>query len=160
MSDTSRIKNTPSSAHAFGYRGNVHAHVGSHLAGAGLRILYVEDDDDVRETTRILLSGPGREVVAVATAEEALAMLAEQRCDLLFTDVNLPGLSGEALARHLLDSEPDHWVVLCSGNAIGREVRRWGAHVRVLPKLFRLEELDALLDEITRDVDDRRLGWS
>lgn len=123
---------------------------------SALRIVYVEDNDDVRDITGVLLSGPGREVVALASGEEALALMAEQQCDVLFTDFNLPGMSGGDLARQLLARDPDHWVVLCTGWPIDQKVARWGSRVRVLPKVFKLDELEKLMSDIALDVEARR----
>lgn len=125
-------------------------------ATSPLRILYVEDNEDVRDITGVLLSGPDREVVSLASGEEALALMDQQRCDVLFTDFNLPGMSGGDLARQLLARDPDQWVILCTGWPIDQKVERWGPRVRVLPKVFKLDELEALLGDIASDVHARR----
>jgi CheY-like chemotaxis protein len=121
-----------------------------------LRIIYVEDNDDVRDITGVLLSGPGREVTALASGEEALDLIARQHCDVLFTDFNLPGMSGGELAKRLLARDPEHWVVLCTGWPLEQKVERWGPRVRVLSKVFKLDELEGLLADITTDVRARR----
>lgn len=125
-------------------------------ASLPLRIIYVEDNEDVRDITGVLLSGPDREVTSLASSEEALALMDQQGCDVLFTDFNLPGMSGGDLARHLLARHPDHWVVLCTGWPIDPKVASWGSRVRVLPKVFKLEELENLLSAISEDVAARR----
>jgi CheY-like chemotaxis protein len=57
---------------------------------AAARILYVEDDEDIRDTMTMLLEHEGYQVTAVATAERALEALARSRYDLLLTDYQLP----------------------------------------------------------------------
>lgn len=64
------------------------------------------------------------------------------------TDISLPGMSGTALARLLLAKNPAQWVVLCSGYGYGDYLARLGPNVRILPKPFEIEQLEALLDEI------------
>lgn len=113
-----------------------------------MRILYVEDNADLRETIAMLMEGDGRTVVACGTAEEALVLDAQERFDLLVSDANLPGLSGTELARRLLADQPDRWVVLCSGYELGNYPSEWGPNVRILLKPFELEELEQLLDTI------------
>lgn len=75
------------------------------------RILYVEDDPDVREAATILLEDHGYDVVAVPTAEAAIAELGGARFDLLVTDYRLPRenaawLLRTARDRALLDGTP------------------------------------------------------
>ncbi len=69
-------------------------------AGGTGKILLVEDNDDVRESTAGLLEFLGYHVVSTKKGEDALEVLSRDGCfDLLLTDVVLPGVSGVALAR-------------------------------------------------------------
>ena len=113
-----------------------------------MRILYVEDNPELRETIGMLMEGEGRTVTPCASAEEALALDAGDPFDVLVTDVSLPGLSGTDLARQLLAYDPQRWVVLCSGYELGSHPSNWGPNVRALLKPFELEELEQLLDSI------------
>ena len=113
-----------------------------------MRILYVEDNPELRETIGMLMEGEGRTVTPCASAEEALARDAGDPFDVLVTDVSLPGLSGTDLARLLLADDPQRWVVLCSGYELGSHPTQWGPNVRVLLKPFELEELEQLLTSI------------
>ncbi|MBX3625261.1 MAG: response regulator [Rhizobacter sp.] len=117
-----------------------------------MTILYVEDSDDLRDTIGMLLEAPGREVVCCATAEEALAILAEREADIVITDVSLPGMSGTDLARKLLAEQPERRVVLCSGYEFGDAVRQFGPNVRALLKPFEPEEMEALVDAVCTQV--------
>ena len=113
-----------------------------------MRILYVEDHPELRETIGMLMEGEGRTVTPCASAEEALVLDAGDPFDVLVTDVSLPGLSGTDLARQLLADDPQRWVVLCSGYELGSQPTQWGPNVRVLLKPFELEELEQLLTSI------------
>lgn len=115
-------------------------------------ILYVEDSEDLRITIGMLLEAPGRDIVSCATAEEALVLLAERQFDLLITDVSLPGMSGTDLARKLLSTQPQHWVVLCSGYEFGTAVSLFGPNVRAILKPFEPDDLDALVNDIAGRV--------
>jgi two-component system, cell cycle response regulator CpdR len=116
-----------------------------------LDILYVEDNDELRESIGMLLEGDERVVVRCANGEQALAACAQHRFDVVITDVSLPGMSGADLARRLLQADPQRWVVLCSGYDFGDQERTLGVHVRSLPKPFEIETLDALLAEVAAD---------
>ncbi len=113
-----------------------------------LKILYVEDHDDLRETIAVLLEGEGRDIVTCANAEAALVLWGERSFDVLVTDVSLPGMSGTDLARSVLATDLQTWVVLCSGYDFRHGLDKLGPNVRALPKPFEPEELDALLLEI------------
>lgn len=61
------------------------------------RILYVEDDDDLRELLTLALMRGGHDVVGVGEASDALAALERRRFDIVMTDLWMPGPSGVAL---------------------------------------------------------------
>jgi len=63
-------------------------------------ILVVEDDDLSRDLLRLLLTREGYTVEASASGEEALALLNNgATADVVLSDLQMPGLSGSALAR-------------------------------------------------------------
>ncbi len=115
-------------------------------------VLYVEDNADLRESISSLMYAEGREVLALANAEEALAAMRSQRFDLLVTDVSLPGMSGTDLARRWLEPEANRWVLLCSGYDFPQGLAAMGPNVRSLPKAFEPEKLEALLAEIEASI--------
>jgi CheY-like chemotaxis protein len=68
---------------------------------AGLHVLVVDDETDARELLRRLLAEQGCEVATAATAEEALTALAARPCDVLLTDIGMPGTDGYELLRRV-----------------------------------------------------------
>lgn len=84
-------------------------------APAGLRILVVEDNLDSQYLVCEMLRAFGHEADGVAHPDEALAHLARQHYDLLFSDVSLPGMSGVDLARLALAGAPRMQVIFASG---------------------------------------------
>jgi CheY-like chemotaxis protein len=84
---------------------------------AGLSVVLVEDDPEVRQVMRRFLQSLGCEVAEFAHAEAALAGLAiGQRCDLLLTDIALGvGMRGSELARQARLKRPRVAVLLMSG---------------------------------------------
>lgn len=87
----------------------------------GLRVLYVEDDPDVADTTGALLQSLGVEVRPATSADAARACdLAD--VDLVFSDVMMPGeMDGVDLARWLAAHHPALPVVLTSGYMLSPE---------------------------------------
>jgi len=84
-------------------------------AGAMLRILVVEDNLDAQYLVCEMLRTFGHTVHAVARAEDALAVLQQDRFDVLFTDISLPGMSGVDLARQALKQHAGIGIVFATG---------------------------------------------
>ncbi len=68
-------------------------------------ILFVEDDPDMRLTTKVLLTRAGYRVVDVDAAEEALTLVFKDPPDLVVADIRLPGISGRKFCE-ILRSDP------------------------------------------------------
>ncbi|MFT3925194.1 MAG: response regulator [Myxococcales bacterium] len=63
------------------------------------RVLVVDDDPVVRQVVATILSTRGYDVVVRGEALGTLAVIAREQPDIVVLDVNMPGLSGDALAR-------------------------------------------------------------
>lgn len=123
-----------------------------------MRILYVEDSDELRDTIALLMEGEGRSITTCASAEEALQHDAVQPFDLVVTDVSLPGLSGTDFCRQLLATDPQRWVILCSGYEFPQSLESFDPNVRALLKPFEIEELEELLKSIQSSLQDNRIS--
>jgi two-component system, cell cycle sensor histidine kinase and response regulator CckA len=80
-------------------------------------ILLVEDEDDVRELTQMVLSERGYHVIEAHSPAEAERLAGNDGTDihLLLTDVVMPGISGRELAKRLTARFPHLRVVFMSG---------------------------------------------
>ena len=111
-----------------------------------MKILLVEDDVTVSRVLFRSLTGAGHEVTAVVSGTAAVAYLADGfRPDAVVTDLGLPGLPGEQVARSAR-AHACPFVVLISGDALRLEQARPLGHDAML-KPFRPEELLALLSQ-------------
>jgi CheY-like chemotaxis protein len=119
----------------------------SHQAGMPARVLLVEDDADSRDALSDLLGALGLDCTAVASAEEALPLALVQRYDVLFTDLTLPGMSGDNLARAVLRQQPDIRVLLVSGYGESAEIGDTILGARLLGKPFDISQLRRELAE-------------
>lgn len=70
-------------------------------ARMSLHVLLIEDDAIVADVLTGMLQAQGHRVVHAAHALAALAEVATRRFDLVLIDLDLPGMDGLALARHL-----------------------------------------------------------
>lgn len=78
------------------------------------RVLLVEDDDNERFTLTRVLERAGFEVDALPRGAEALSALAAHRCDVMITDLMMPGVDGLSLARRVHEHHPELPIVLMS----------------------------------------------
>lgn len=121
--------------------------------GAGRTVLLVDDHDGVRRVTEGALRKHGWRVLAAASAEEALALVAEHggagRLDLAVSDVALPGMDGPALLRALRREKAGLPAVLCSGYAgAGLRAEAEALGVPVLQKPHPWRALWARIDAV------------
>jgi PAS domain S-box-containing protein len=105
-----------------------------------LRIVLVEDEEEIRDATCALLAHLGHDVSPAGTAEEALGLISNES-DLLITDVQLPGMSGDMLAAEARVLAPGIRIVFATGKG---EVNNWPDAV-VLRKPYDLMALAAVL---------------
>jgi signal transduction histidine kinase len=84
-------------------------------AGKSLRVLIVEDEESIRRFLAAGLTQLGHQPRLTSHAEEALAAFAEEPFDVVLTDLGLPGVSGEEVARQIAERAPDVPVVLLTG---------------------------------------------
>jgi CheY-like chemotaxis protein len=82
-------------------------------------VLMVEDEPSVREYARRVLDRAGHTLLTAGNGDEALQVAADWpgSIDVLLTDVMMPGIHGQALARKLLQVRPDLRVIFMSGYA-------------------------------------------
>jgi CheY-like chemotaxis protein len=83
--------------------------------GRRLCILFVEDDELIRMSTMDMLTGLGHVVFEAGDAATALAVLSDNRIDVLMTDLGLPGMSGGRLAAEACRLQPDLRVIFATG---------------------------------------------
>ena len=123
------------------------------------RILVVEDDDDVRAYTVEILRELGYRVLEAHDGPSAMRLLErqEQRVDLLFTDIVMPGLSGRELADAARRSHPTLKVLYTSGYARNAIVHggRLDPGVEMIAKPFTYQ---GLAEKIADVLDAGRTG--
>jgi len=114
------------------------------------RVLIVDDQDELRALLVAALESSSRpmEVVESRDGHEALAALRAGPADLVVTDLDMPGMNGIELIRHLRIEHPQLPVVVISG-ASGDWIEQRGAdEIRDLPYLRKPLVIDELLRTI------------
>jgi CheY-like chemotaxis protein len=79
------------------------------------RVLFVDDEEGVRDVAREFLEDSGFRVALACSAEEALALFTGGGFDAVVTDYKMPGSNGVELARELRRLQPGMPIVLLTG---------------------------------------------
>ena len=80
------------------------------------RALVVDDDPLILELIASMLEELGCDTVTARSGTDALGQLATDRSiEMLFADINMPGLSGTELAERARDFRPELRILLLSG---------------------------------------------
>jgi PAS domain S-box-containing protein len=72
----------------------------------GVKVLVVDDEQDARDLIKRVLEDCQAEVLTAASAAEALAVLAEQKPDVLLSDIGMPVMDGYDLLRQVRSMAP------------------------------------------------------
>jgi CheY-like chemotaxis protein len=121
-----------------------------------LRVLVVDDNDDIRDLFRRLVERAGHAVETAADGVEAVEVLERESFDLMLLDLTMPRMNGVDVVRWLRahpDVAPELRVVVISGWAgEQRAVLQELGVVDVMQKPLRLQQLTDLIAETLLDV--------
>ena len=81
-----------------------------------LRVLIVDDEEELVSALEERLSLRGFTATGVTTGEEALVHLEAEPCDIVLLDVKMPGLGGLEVIRRIKTDHPGVEVVLLTGH--------------------------------------------
>jgi DNA-binding NtrC family response regulator len=111
-------------------------------------ILVVDDEDNVRRVTELLLQTDGYEVYTAASASEALAIANRLSCrlNLLLTDMHMPDMDGYDLIISVRKLCPYTDTLLMSGAIPADDARL--KNYRVLAKPFTMQQLITVVRDI------------
>jgi signal transduction histidine kinase/CheY-like chemotaxis protein len=117
----------------------------------GIRILVVEDEQQLARMAGLVLTQRGHHVVVAGSAEEALTYLEQKTFDLVISDLGLgPGKNGWDLAEAVRERWPWTRFVLVTGWGAAidlAEARARGVN-RVIAKPYRISDLRQVADHV------------
>ena len=82
---------------------------------ASRKVLVVDDDPVVRKSFDRVLTSKGYAVITAESGEEALRKLNQEKYDIVYTDIRMPGMSGLDVAEQVKARQPWTPVVIITG---------------------------------------------
>jgi CheY-like chemotaxis protein len=79
------------------------------------KVLVVDDDPAVRKSIDRVLTGKGYAVITAENGEEAMRKMKEEKYDVVYTDIRMPGMSGLDVAEQVKAQKPWTPVVIITG---------------------------------------------
>jgi len=127
-----------------------------------VRVLIVDDEQDILETLDYSLELRGFEVITAADGLEAVDKGKRIRPDVMLLDVMLPGCNGYEVSRILkewMESDPaaePYPIILLTARKVDTEERQkfiatWSRADACLYKPFEMEEVLDKIDELTTE---------
>jgi CheY-like chemotaxis protein len=86
----------------------------------GRTILIIEDNNDARESLRLLLESLGHRVLEAADGHHGLALVLDRKPEVVLVDLGLPGLDGYEVARAVRLSPLGRTTVLIAVTGYGQ----------------------------------------
>lgn len=115
-----------------------------------MRILLVEDEDNIRKLLKMNLELEDYEVVATGNGKEALKIIDQQHFDLLLLDIMLPEVSGLQICQKVRLANSEVGIIIISAKDTSAD-RIHGLKLGAddyLSKPFNLEELLLRIDKV------------
>jgi signal transduction histidine kinase/CheY-like chemotaxis protein len=105
------------------------------------RILFIDDEETLVDLGKQLLEKLGYEVVARTNSLEAFELFRKKpdQFDLVITDMTMPRMTGDGLAKKLIGIRPDVPIILCTGyssKVSKNKVKRMGVKAFIMKPLL------------------------
>jgi CheY-like chemotaxis protein len=114
------------------------------------RVLVVDDDPAVRKSFDRVLTGKGYAVITAENGEEALRKLNEEKYDIVYSDIRMPGMSGLEVAEKIRARRPWTPVVIITG--YGTDIAEERAKAAGVSKFLHKPLSPAMIEDSARDV--------
>ena len=126
------------------------------------KILVADDSPNIREILKLSLETDGYTVVLAEDGEQALALVAREKPDLVIMDIMMPRVNGFQVCRRLKSDRATHDVpVIMLTAKSGNQDVFWGKDCgadEYITKPFSTRELGKTIDRLLTSRQDRRAG--
>ena len=119
-----------------------------------LTLLYIEDDTEILENVSFLLSRFVKKVYTAIDGEEALNVYAEQKPDILVTDINIPKISGLEVAERIRKENKKIPIIIISAYTDDEQLKK-AKEIGVSTYVKKPFTLSDLKDAITKAINEK-----
>lgn len=115
-----------------------------------LRILVIDDNDDIRQIMKDLLTSCGHDTQVAEDGEKGLLILQNNTFDLMITDLGLPGMSGWDLSKASKRYQTNMPIVAISswqGKGAEMKIAEYGI-CQVIWKPFRFDQIQDAIETL------------
>lgn len=81
------------------------------------KLILVDDEDIFLEILKASLEDEGFQVFTAKNGIKAIDIINKEKINIIFTDLNMPGLDGIDLCKEIKKTNPKAWVCATTGNA-------------------------------------------
>ncbi len=118
----------------------------------GLRVLIVDDEEELVSALEERLNLRGFDAKGVTTGREALAYLEDAQCDAVLLDVKMPGIGGLEIIKRIKAERPKLEVILLSGHGAAQDVKI-GMDLGAFDYLMKPVDIDVLVRTLLSAAD-------
>ena len=116
------------------------------------RVLFIDDEQALVNIGKQMLEHVGYEVVARTSSGDALELFRDEpeRFDIVITDMTMPNMTGDRLAKELMQIRPDIPIILCTGfseTISGKKAKEMGIRAFVM-KPYLLQDVAKTIREV------------
>ena len=115
-----------------------------------LKVLVIDDEQSILKTFKLRLAKWGYQVLTAFSGDSGIKKLRNYKCQVVITDLKMPGLSGQEVLKEVKERYPDIEVIMITGYATieaAVETMKAGAF-DFLVKPLNFEHVRLLLEKI------------
>ncbi len=117
-----------------------------------LRVLFVDDEEELVSAVVERLSLRGVEAQGATTGQEALRLLEEKDFDVAVLDVKMPGLGGLEVVKRIRQTRPGLKIVFLTGHG-SKESAEEGMRMGAVDYLMKPVDIETLIKIVRRAVE-------
>jgi two-component system chemotaxis response regulator CheY len=114
-------------------------------------VMIVDDSISLRKVVSMALRNAGYEVLEASDGQDCLAKLEGQRIHLIISDVNMPGMDGLTMARHIKSMPAYKFIPIIMLTTEGSEqLKNTGREIGVKAWILKPFQPYQMLDAVTK----------
>lgn len=114
-------------------------------------ILVIDDEEEIRELFKDLLTSVGYQVTLARNGREGIELVAQKAYDLVITDLMMPDWDGRTAIKAISAGRPTTKIIVVSAasSEMYEKLKKTETIVGIVQKPFEIEEL---LDTISKNI--------